>query len=172
MIEEYVKKYPLSYKGWAFYGVVLLEEEHDSIAEMAFNKALEINPRIKQALTGLGVINRRKGNYLEAEGLYKKALEIDPEFPEAYSSLMIIELIRKDFHQAVTVGQKAWNLDAKSGVIAANLSIAYHFEGNFESRDKFFNHAKQLGYDELDALERVYEGKITLKELLGIKPEQ
>jgi Flp pilus assembly protein TadD len=170
MLTDYVNKYPNNEKGWTFYGVVLLEDDRDSLAEIAFNKALSIKPTIKQALTGLGVINRMKGNYREAERLYKRSLELDPNFAEAYSSLIVIELLKKDFDEAIAFGQKAWSLDSKNGTTAANLAVAYHFKGEFKSRDEFFMRAKQLAYGDLDILSLVFAGKMTLETLLQSKP--
>jgi tetratricopeptide (TPR) repeat protein len=118
------------------------------------------------------VIYRSKGKFEKAEELYLTSLKIDPDFPEAYSSLVLIELNKKDFKKAVEYGEKAVKLNNSNGVIAANLSVAYHFNSNFNLRDKMFQKAKDLGYDKVDCeiVERVFSGEISLEKLLNNEP--
>lgn len=168
-LHDYTKKYPENSIGWTFLGVVELQQDNDSIAEIAFNKALKIKPDIKQALTGLGVIYRVKGMYDKSEELYKKSLEIDPDFAEAFSSLIIIELLKNNSDKAVEYGEKAWGVDSSNGVTAANLSLAYHYNSNDELSKKFFQKAKDLGYMDADILELALTDKISLEELLDNK---
>lgn len=172
LLSEFIKKYPNNHNAWTFYGVVESQLMKDSIAEIAFNKALEINPNIKQALTGLGVIYRTQGKFDQAEQLYQKSLEIDPNFPEAYSSLVLIELNKINYEKAIEYGKKALELDNTNSVFAANLAVAYHFNSNLELRDEMFQKSKALGYDQLDVeiVEAVFEGRISLEEMLNQEP--
>lgn len=171
LLSQFTKTYPKNHNGWAFYGVVESQLFNDSIAEIAFNKALEIKPDIKQALTGLGVIYRSQGRFETAEELYLSSLEIDPGFPEAYSSLVLIELNKKNFKKAIQYGKKAVELDNSNGVFAAHLAVAYHFNSDFDLRNEMFQKSKDLGYDETDVeiVELVFKGAITLEELLKSK---
>ncbi len=69
---------------------------------------------------------------------------------------------RREFEKAVEVGLKSYNLDRRNGVIAANLSVAYHYVENFKLRDKFFEIAKQNGYKNPDALQEIFSGEYTI----------
>jgi hypothetical protein len=50
-----------------------------------------------------------------------------------------------------------------SGQIAANLSVAYHYVGNYSKRDQYYREAMRLGYNDLEKLRNIFEGKSSLQ---------
>jgi len=161
-VDSLISKNPKHEMAWTLKGHIEESLDNDSAAELAYKKALEINPKIEQALTGMGIVLRKKREYDRAASYYAKAIEINPEYAQAYSSLVTIELKRKNFSNAVKLGEKAYLLDDKDPVIAANLSIAYHYFGDIESRDKYYSVAKKLKYKNLDILLMIFKGKASV----------
>ncbi len=95
---------------------------------------------------------------------YEKTVQIDPNYADAFSSMSIIALKRNEDEKALEYAQKGYELDKANPVIAANLAVAYHYKGDRKNRDKFTKIAKQLGYKDLDSLQKIYSGNLTLRE--------
>ena len=161
--EKFVRDYPRSDQGWSLLGWIYLKKDDLKKAEESFDKALSINPRWDNAYVGKGVMYRKLGDNAKARESYLKALSISPENAEAYASLLVIELIEGNNKTAVTYGEKAWALRKDNSLIAANLSVAYHYVGDYAKRDQFYSEAKRLGYSDLAKLQNIFEGKSTLQ---------
>jgi tetratricopeptide (TPR) repeat protein len=161
-VDSLLNKNPDHKLGWTLKGHIEEKLDNDSVAEVAYTKALSIDPKLEQALTGMGIILRKRKEYDRAAGYYAKAIAVNPEYAQAYSSLVTIELKRKNFSNAVSLGEKAYVLDSTDPVIAANLSIAYHYFGDIENRDKYYSIAKKLKYKNLDVLLMIFKGKATI----------
>ncbi len=110
----------------------------------------------------MGIVHRKMGDYDKASDYYHRVVDNNPKYAEAYSSLVLVNLKRKKFKQAVAVGLKGYKLDKKNDIIAANLSIAYHFVNDTIQRDKYFNIAKKNGYKNMKALRAIFDGKLTI----------
>ena len=95
---------------------------------------------------------------------YQKALELEPGYAQAYSSMAVIELKRNNDPEALRLAKIAYDKDQKDPVIAANLAITYHYNGNDRERDKFTEIAKNLGYANIDALQQIYSGELTIRD--------
>lgn len=147
---------------WLLKGDIEENLNNDSLAQGAYEKVLEMNPNSEQAITGMGILHRKRGNFEEASGYYHKAIQINPNYAQAYSSLVMIELKRRNFEEAVILGEKAFELENNDPTIAANLSIAYHYKGDSTSRDRFYSVAKSLNYKNLKILRMIYNGKATI----------
>ena len=161
-VDSLVSKYPENELAWTMKGNIEEKLNNNSKAETAYTRALSINPKSEQALTGMGIVFRKNKDYNKAAGYYAKAIEINPEYAQAYASLVAIELKRKNFSNAVELGEKAFRLDNTDPAIAANLSIAYHYFGDIEKRDKYYSEAKKLKYKNLDILLLIFKGKATV----------
>lgn len=161
-VDSLLTKKPEHELAWTMKGHIEEKLDNDSLAEVAYTKALSINSKSEQALTGMGIVLRKRKEYDRAAGYYAKAIAVNPEYAQAYSSLVTIELKRKNFSNAVSLGEKAYLLDSYDPVIAANLSIAYHYFGDIENRDKYYSIAKKLKYRNLDVLLLIFKGKATV----------
>jgi len=147
---------------WTLLGHIQEESDKDSLAAQAYHKALTINENMVQAITGLGILARKDKDYELAESYYLRAIELDSKYAEAYASLLVIRIKQNKFQEAVDIGARAYELDKKNPVIAANLCVAYHYNGDRRNREKFFAIAKRNGYDSLDQLKKIFEGDLTV----------
>lgn len=161
-IDKYLNKKQDNEYAWTLLGDIEIDLDNLPLATIAYEKALKINPKTVEALTGLGIVSRKKGNYDEALRYYKKSIKIDEYYAEAYTSLVTIYLKKKNFKEAVKVGLKAYKLNKNNPIIAANLSVAYHYDNNAIKREQFFNIAKKSGYKNVETLRLIFNGKYTV----------
>ncbi|MBX2828012.1 MAG: tetratricopeptide repeat protein [Flavobacteriaceae bacterium] len=147
---------------WTIMGHIYNDLAQDSLSKDSYKKALQINPERVQALTGLGILARLEGDYVKATRYYERAISLDSEYAPAYSSLVAIYLKRRDFSKAVEYGEKGYKYDKEDPVIAANLSVAYHYAGDTLNRDKFYQIAKDKNYGSIDTLLEIFNGELTI----------
>jgi Flp pilus assembly protein TadD len=157
LVQDYVNDYPAVAAGWRVLGWTLLKSETDDAgARDAFNRALELDPEDDNSYVGLGAYYRRTNDLATANEMYLKAVELNPDNPEAYGSMVGVDLMRQDFAAAVTHGEKAWQLDSTNATVAANLAVAYHFNGEYEKRDVLLASAESLGYANMQDLHDLF----------------
>jgi len=161
-IDTYLDQEPENELAWTMLGHIESDFDSDSLAIIAYENALELNPKTVEAITGMGIIFRKKGEYEKASEYYYHAISIDPEYAEAYSSLVVINLKRRKFEEAVNVGLKGYELDKKDGTIAANLAASYHFMNDTVQREKYFDIAQKNGYRNAESLRKIFEGELTI----------
>ena len=75
---------------WANLGTVYLALEDPEAAQVAFRRAVEINPDNCAAYNEMGVMSRQSGDFLTAEANYLACVERVPDFREAYLNLGIL----------------------------------------------------------------------------------
>lgn len=75
---------------WANLGTVYLALDDPQAAEVAFRRAVEINPDNCAAYNEMGVMSRQNGDFLSAEANYLACVERVPDFREAYLNLGIL----------------------------------------------------------------------------------
>lgn len=161
-VDSFISRNPNYEMAWTLKGHIEESLDNDSVAEIAYEKALAINPKLEQAITGMGIVSRKKGEFDKAAEYYKKAIDINPKYAQAYSSLVTIELNRQNYEAAVELGEKGYQLDKKDPIIAANLSIAYHYYGDTTNRDKYYQVARELNYKNLKILDLIFSGRATI----------
>ena len=147
---------------WTLLGHVNKDLDNDSIAIVNYQKALELNSNLVEALTGLGIMSRIEGDYQKASEYYYKAIEIDPNYAQAYASLVVINLKNKKFDKAVEVGLKAYKLDKNDPVIVSNLAVAFHYIGDTINREKYLKIAKENGYKRIEILKKLFDNEMTV----------
>ena len=160
---KYVEKYPDSASGWCLLGWVYVKSDDPVNATESFDKALAIDSKWDNAYVGKGVSYRAQGDNKKARESYLEAIKITPNNAEAYSSLQVIEILEGNDVRAVEYGEKAWSLRKDLATIPANLAVAYHYLGDTEKRDLYFNHAKRLNYSSLDTLQEIFDGTLELR---------
>ena len=163
-LEKYLQDYPKDDLAWTIKGNILQDLDLDDEAEAAYRTALTLNEENFQATNSLGISYRKKGDYEQAMSYYRKALELKPGYAQAYSSMAIIELKWNNDSEALRLAKIAYNNDKKDPVIAANLAVTYHYNGNDKERDKFTEIAKILGYANIDKLQQIYSGELTIRD--------
>ena len=75
---------------WANLGTVYLALEDPAAAQVAFRRAVDINPDNCAAYNEMGVMSRQSGDFLTAEANYLACVERVPDFREAYLNLGIL----------------------------------------------------------------------------------
>lgn len=163
-LNDYVAEYPRDDFAWTLLGHAYADLDRLDEAQAAYEEALAIDPGRFQAITGMGIVHRMRGDYELAMEAYRAALAIDPEYAQAYSSMAIIALRQSQDAKALEYAIRGYELDTTDPVIAANLAVAYHYNGNFDERDRMARVAEQLGYPNLDALRQVFAGEMTIRE--------
>jgi len=136
--------------------------DEDSLAQIAYVKAIKLNNKYAEAVTGLGILARKRGDYKDAITFYERAVTINPDYAQAHSSLSVVYLLERNFEKSIETGELAWKLDDTDPVIAANLTIAYHYVGDSLNRDKFYRASEELEYRNLETLEAIFRGESTV----------
>ncbi len=160
----YVREHPTEARAWVILGNVCEDLGQLEEAEQAYSKAIELDPGAYQAYTGLGVLCRRRRDYGRAAEYYDRAIAINPSYAQAYSSRAIIALKRGHDRHALELAQRAYALDKRDPVIAANLATMYHYNGMVAERDQLYEAARQLRYRDLQKLDRIFSGELTLRD--------
>jgi tetratricopeptide (TPR) repeat protein len=163
-LKVYLEAKPNDDLAWTILGNSYEKLKDDKNAESAYTKALKINPKRFEALTGMGILQRKRKNYDAAISYYQKSLAINPNYAQAYTSMSVIALKQNKDKQALEYAKKAYELEKNEPVIAANLAIAYHYNGMKDLRDKMTQKAKELGYKNMDVMQKIYSGKMTIRD--------
>jgi Flp pilus assembly protein TadD len=163
-INHFLETHPQHDKAWTLKGRILLSLKRAPEAAKAFETALSINPKDVDALSGEGILARKRGDFEEAMRRYRRALEIDPHRPLTYSSMAVTELSRGNNAQALVYAKQAFDADPKEPVIAANLAVTYHCNGLKKERDEMTALAEKLGYQNVTGLYRIYTGEVVIGE--------
>ena len=164
MLLSYIHENAQDVSGWTYLGTVYLKQRKDSLAKEAYQTSQNIEPNAK-SLTGLGVIERNRGNLSKAQEFYEKAIDVDPNYGKAYSSLLIIELSKRNFQRAVELGEKGLELDSLDLGIKGNLMVAYHFTNKVKERDMLLLELQKSNYRFLDNLRLIVSGDLSLDQI-------
>ncbi len=164
VLKQHLEKKPRDDMAWTLLGHAHEDLAQEDEAEAAYKKALEIDPRRFQALTGLGILSRKRGKNDEAMKYYEQAIAINPEWGNAYSSMTVICLMEGQDAKALEYAKKGYDLDSSEPAAIANLAVAYHYNGNIELRDKMTEEAKNRGYKNVDTLQKIYSGELSVRK--------
>jgi len=150
--------------GWTILGHIREDQDNDAGANEAYEKALAIDPKQFQALTGQGILARKRGDYEASMAFYQKAVAIDPDYGQAWSSMTTIAFKQGDDAKALQYARKGYALDKEDPVVVANLAIACHYNDLIDERDRMTELADRLGYRNMDLLTQIYSGELTLRD--------
>jgi tetratricopeptide (TPR) repeat protein len=82
--------------GWKFY------ERHDyDKALVAFNRALELDPKCSYAYCGRGCVWRAKKDYDRAMADFNRGIRLKPDDPSAYNNRGLVSYDKKDYDRAI-----------------------------------------------------------------------
>lgn len=160
---KYTTDYPNCEQGWCLLGWSHAKLDNLESSIECFNKAIALDPKSDNAFVGIGVARRKAGDLKGARQAYQEATRILPENAEAFSSLLVIEILERNYEAAVNYGEKAWALRKDLPSIPANLSVAYHYLKNEKKKRYYYQQAKRLGYHKLDALDKIFNGSLTVE---------
>lgn len=163
MMDAYLAEHPEDVQAYTIKGNILSDIDRDQEAESAYLKAIEIDPDTFQAVNGLGVIHRRRGELDTAKEFYLRALDLEPDYAQALSSLAIIELMQENDTEALELARNAFKYDQEDPVIAANLAVICHYCDRLEERNTYARRAETLGYPNIDGLQQIFSGELSIR---------
>ncbi|MGF1602987.1 MAG: tetratricopeptide repeat protein [Thermosynechococcaceae cyanobacterium] len=155
----YLKERPQSALGHRTLGWLLLKKGDLDESKQSFEQAIQFDPKDDNAYVGLGALARKRQDSDGAVKYYQDAIAIQPKNPEAYGSLVVVHILKKDYKAGIADGEKAMKFDFDDPTLYANLSLAYHFDGDTVNRDKYFKLAKKNNYYNLEKLQTLFEKK-------------
>jgi tetratricopeptide (TPR) repeat protein len=94
-----------------------------------FSAALQLHADSVEALHGLAMLQRRRGQYDLALPLLQKALILAPDRPDLYNDLGMLFQDRGDFAKAVSFHKRALKLSPLFVFALVNLGVAYKRQG-------------------------------------------
>lgn len=163
-LTAYLERYPRDALAWTILGHAHEDLNQDDQARAAYDRALGINPGRFEAIAGLGVLHRKRGDDDAAMRAYRRALAIEPGYAQAYSSMTVVALRLHRDAEALAHARKGYELDETDPATAANLAVAYHYNGDAANRDRLTKIAVKLGYRKGDRLQQIYDGTLTLRK--------
>lgn len=125
-------------------------------AERLYIRAIELQPEFCSAYLNLAAVYRETGQLEKASGYCNKVLEINKEHPQAFVGLSKIAFARNNNEEGLEYAERAYSYDSGDMNIISNLSLAYHYNGMAEERDKYFEILKQNNYYDLQALQQIF----------------
>jgi eukaryotic-like serine/threonine-protein kinase len=97
----------------------------NDLALSEFQRALELDPRNADALSGEAHSYEQAGRNADAEAAYKKAIALRPDYWDGYNVLGIFYDVQGRYDEAVAQYQHALQLTPDNATIYSNLGAAY-----------------------------------------------
>jgi len=120
-------------------------------AELAFKKAIELDPKYAEAYANLGALYAKFKEYDKAIKLYQECIKIKPTYAGAYTNLGNALNKTKRHEEAVYFHKMAIALDAKSANHFSNCASAYKNLGRFNKAKEFYIKALLLDANHVNA---------------------
>jgi tetratricopeptide (TPR) repeat protein len=131
-------------------GTLYMKAGRSAQAEIAFERALQMQPDNAEAANSFGALRAQSGNLPGAIELFRAALAARPDFPDALNNLGYALFQTGQGEQALELYQKA--LKVRPGFAEAfnNLGIYFGQGGDLEKAREFFSKAVESrpGYGE------------------------
>ena len=110
--------------------VAFLATGKNGLAISEFQKALELDPRNADALTGEAHAFEHAGRAVDAEAAYKKAIALRPDYWDGYDSLGLFYDSQGRYGEAVAQIRRAIELTPDNARAYSNLGSVYIDEGD------------------------------------------
>ena len=120
-------------------------------AEIAFKKAIDLNPSYAEAHSNLGALYAKFKLYDKAIELYQKSIKLKPTYAGAYTNLGNALNKKARHEEAVYFHKTAISLDAKSPNHFSNCASAYKNLGRFSEAKKYYQKALSLDPSHVNA---------------------
>src|SRR5262249_25119222 len=95
------------------------------LALQEYQKALAVNPRDADALTGMGGAYERMGRAADAEATFQKAAALRPDFWDGYNTVGMFYLRQRKNAEAIAQFRHVIELTPDNAVAYVNLAAAY-----------------------------------------------
>jgi Tfp pilus assembly protein PilF len=125
-------------------GSILLARKAFPEAILAFEKALDLNPRDAVIHNRLGICYQHNGRPEQAQDHYERALEIDPEYAAVWNNLASLAHNQGDFEEAIERYERALSLKPDLATTYKNIGSAYFAMSRFEQGLEAYQAAYRL----------------------------
>ncbi|MBD2338205.1 GNAT family N-acetyltransferase [Calothrix sp. FACHB-156] len=120
-------------------------------AEQEYRQILELQPNHPEALYGLGVLMRQKGDYQSAENIFKNLLQIQPNLIKALFSLGNLYQTQGQLSEAIATYNQLLTLQPNAIAAYNNLGYALQQQGKWEDAIACYQKALELQPDCMEA---------------------
>lgn len=121
-------------------------------ALVEYQKALDVDPALPDALYGIGNIYQKRGELQKAAEQYRRTLAADPSYANALNNLGAVYIQLQEWDAAIETLQSAIN--KRPDFIASYLNLAgvYMQRGMKADAEAMYRHAVERGSTDADAL--------------------
>ncbi|MDZ8054847.1 MAG: tetratricopeptide repeat protein [Aulosira sp. ZfuVER01] len=120
-------------------------------AEQGYRQILEVQSNHPDALYGLGVLMRQKGEYRTAENLFKNLLQLQPNSIKALFSLGNLYQTQNQLSEAIEAYNQVLALQPEAIAAYNNLGYALQQQGKWEDAIACYQKALELQPDCIEA---------------------
>lgn len=124
-------------------GLSYLNEGNIKQAYIDFQKAIELDPKHKEALNSLGLVYIRLEDFDKAQELFNRALTLDSNFSDAFNNLGIVYMHKKKWQDAIIAFRQALKnpLYHSADLVYLNIGYAQYRARNYDEAIKAFKQA-------------------------------
>ena len=110
-----------------------LDRYDEGIAQQ--QKALALDPTLHEAWVNMGVAQRLKGEFDEAERCYREAEKLNPNYAELHASFGAVYILKDEPQKALASLDRAISLDKTLAIAHSNRALALATLGRHDDAD-------------------------------------
>jgi tetratricopeptide (TPR) repeat protein len=170
---QLISKFSVTSSSGVFYHLYQISEENwDRDGEEKLRAWVEDYPNDVDALFALGLVNKKKRNYDEAQRYYERALQVDARHYRTLCNLGNVFLAVEKPERAIEYYNRCIENYPSSVKGYYNLSRAQLLEYMFVESKKSFNRAKEIDPDRVDYFSRIHSenmNRIVIDETIPLQ---
>lgn len=156
---ESVPERRMSALGYALLGMAYESAERAAEAERAYDRALDLDPTQYEARLWEARRHAAARKTTTARRICRELIAQNGERAEAFGMLAKLELEWGEAAQAHQAALTAWRIAPSDVEYVATLALASHRTNDSDLRDRMLALARELGYPEIEELERQCRGR-------------
>jgi tetratricopeptide (TPR) repeat protein len=122
---QFIQSHPNDVRGQLILASTLLQSQRYAEAQVALDKALQLQPNLVEAYALLGELHQRKGESQAAIDAYSRGIKIEPKSAALYAAVGGVYLEGKDMANARIYLEKSLSQDPNFAVASSNLAWVY-----------------------------------------------
>ena len=122
-------------------GAIHASRDNTELAEIAYERALVINPDSTPALTGLGLVLLKKRDNARAREVLTHSLHVENRQWRAHNALGILDDLESEHHSAIDHYKQALAIHPKSPRLLNNLGYSYYLSDDRQNAVALFKRA-------------------------------